>query len=169
MPSRDDASARNERLAGIRHDICHVHDVIAESLRQIEAGPLTPQQRTYLDICRRAANELGPLSAGLDDWFEHPFDADPAGDPEVAPLIPAFLEKRRADAVRLHALIEAGDWPAIQAIGYRMKGTGRGYGFPRISHIGRVLEDAGRHEDAARARAVADALAAYLDRVQAGD
>ena len=98
---------------------------------------------------------------------EDPSDDEVRLDPEVAPLIPAFLENRRADAVRLRTLIEAGDWAAIQATGHKMKGTGRGYGFARISEIGRALEDAGRDENAGRARAATDALAAYLDRVQA--
>lgn len=100
---------------------------------------------------------------------EYPLDAEVRADPEVAPLIPAFLDKRRADAARLPALLDAGDWRVIEAIGYRMKGSGRSYGFSRITDFGRVLEDAARHEDADRARAAADALAAYLDRVQAAD
>ena len=97
---------------------------------------------------------------------EDPDDDAVRLDPEVAPLIPAFLENRRADANRLHGLIDDGAWPVIQAMGHKMKGTGRGYGFARISEIGRALEDAGREKDTGHARAAADALAAYLDRVQ---
>src|SRR5688500_7910773 len=56
---------------------------------------------------------------------EDPSDENVRRDPEVAPLIPAFLKNRRADAARLHALIESADWAAIQAMGDKMKGTGR--------------------------------------------
>jgi CheY-like chemotaxis protein len=100
------------------------------------------------------------------DTPEGPSDTGVRRDPEVAPLIPAFLADRRADARNLRGVIDARDWPAIQAMGQTMKGTGRGYGFARISEIGRALEDAGRDQDEGRARAAGDALAAYLDRVQ---
>lgn len=109
-----------------------------------------------------SGHELAPAPGTQED----PSDDDVRLDPEVAPLIPAFLENRRADAGRLPALIDAGDWAPIQAMGHKMKGTGRGYGFARISEIGRALEDAGRDQHAGRARAATDALVAYLDRVQ---
>lgn len=109
-----------------------------------------------------SGHDLAPAAGTNED----PSDDDVRLDPEVAPLIPAFLENRRADARRLATLIEAADWPTIQSMGHKMKGTGRGYGFARISEIGRLLEEAGREADAGRARAATDALAAYLDRVQ---
>jgi CheY-like chemotaxis protein/HPt (histidine-containing phosphotransfer) domain-containing protein len=109
-----------------------------------------------------SGHDLSPAPGTLED----PDDDAVRSDPEVAPLIPAFLENRRADAGKLHALIDAGEWPVIQAMGHKMKGTGRGYGFARISEIGRALEDAGREHDTGHARAAADALVAYLDRVQ---
>ena len=306
MNDESPPEAPNARLAGIRHDIRNALNVIVGSLRLLETGPLTPQQKKHVGMCRDAATRIDGLASGLGDQFENPraaieaaaelraltdvsflakpfersallrtvqaaggsrkslrllaaddvpevgwlleallansrctvevvpdgaaavararegrFDVilldldmpvmdgreaarrirerersqglapvpivivsghdlapapgtqeDPSDedvrmDPEVAPLIPAFLENRRADAVRLRPLIEAGDWSAIQSMGHKMKGTGRGYGFARISEIGRALEDAARDEHAGRARAAADALAAYLDRVQA--
>jgi CheY-like chemotaxis protein len=97
---------------------------------------------------------------------EEPSDQEVRLDPEVAPLIPAFLQNRRADASALPGLIDGADWGSIQSMGHKMKGTGRGYGFARISDIGRALEEAGRDRHAGRARAAADALAAYLDQVQ---
>ncbi len=88
-------------------------------------------------------------------------------DPQIEKLVPEFLAKRRADLDKLRAHIEAGEWDRIKAIGHKMKGTGRGYGFPRISEIGRALEGAGAAGDAGRARAGTDALEAYLERVRA--
>jgi hypothetical protein len=55
----------------------------------------------------------------------------------------------------------------VKAIGHKMKGTGRGYGFPRISEIGRSLEGAAADGHAGRIRAATDALEAYLERVRA--
>ena len=81
-------------------------------------------------------------------------------------LVPDFLANRRADVDRLRNHIEAGEFDPIRAIGHKMKGTGRGYGFPRISEIGRALESAGADGDKGRARAATDALEAYLERVR---
>ena len=87
-------------------------------------------------------------------------------DPEIAPFIPEFLANRSADVERLRGHIDAGEFDAIRAIGHKMKGTGRGYGFPRISDIGRALEAAAADTDTGRVRAATDALAAYLERVR---
>lgn len=88
-------------------------------------------------------------------------------DPEIAALIPEFLANRQADVPKLRAFIEAADWTSVKAIGHKMKGTGRGYGFPRISEIGRSLESAAADKHAGRVRAATDALEAYLERARA--
>lgn len=87
-------------------------------------------------------------------------------DPEVAPLVPEFLANRRKDIVRLREFIEAADWDALRSLGHKMKGTGRGYGFARITEIGRTLETAGAEEDAAAAAMAVGDLEQYLDRVR---
>jgi len=94
-------------------------------------------------------------------------DADAQSDPEIAALVPEFLANRRADVGKLEALLDEADWQAIKSIGHKMKGTGRGYGFPRISEIGRTLESAAAGEEAGRVRAATLALGAYLDRLRA--
>ena len=87
-------------------------------------------------------------------------------DPEIAPLVPEFLENRRADVVRLRTLINAGDWEAVRSLGHKMKGTGRGYGFARITEIGLALEQAAADENGDAARRHTGALERYLDRVR---
>jgi hypothetical protein len=66
----------------------------------------------------------------------------------------------------VQAFIDGADWEALRSLGHKMKGTGRGYGFARLTDIGRAIEEAGTNEDAERARAAAAALARYLDRVR---
>jgi CheY-like chemotaxis protein len=94
-------------------------------------------------------------------------DADTKADPAIEKLVPEYLANRRADLDALRMHIENGAWDRIKAIGHKMKGTGRGYGMPRISEIGRALEGAGADRDTGRARAGADALEAFLERVNA--
>lgn len=101
------------------------------------------------------------------EGVELPDEDEGKPDPEIEKLVPEFLANRRADLDKLRAHIEAGEWDRIKSIGHKMKGTGRGYGFPRISEIGRALESAGADGDVGRARAGTDALEAYLERVRA--
>jgi CheY-like chemotaxis protein len=85
-------------------------------------------------------------------------------DPDVAPLVPAFLESRRDDARTMSRLLEEGAFSALASIGHKIKGTGRSYGFETISHLGEELELAAHQQDA---RAV-ERLIAQLDDYLSG-
>jgi hypothetical protein len=87
-------------------------------------------------------------------------------DPEVAPLVPAFLELRRADVRAFRDALRTGAYPAIQFTAHKMKGTGRGYGFTTISRLGGDLELAAHEQDVARMTELIDELDDYLARVQ---
>ena len=82
--------------------------------------------------------------------FDPAFPSDTTPDPAVAALLPAYLERRAADARRLAQALAAGDYPAIGAIGHRLKGLGSTYGHPAISEAGRALEAAAQASDGAR-------------------
>lgn len=87
-------------------------------------------------------------------------------DPEVAPLVPAFLELRRADVRAFRDALRTGAYPAIQFTAHKMKGTGRGYGFIALSRLGGELEVAAHEQDIARMTALIDELDDYLARVR---
>jgi CheY-like chemotaxis protein/HPt (histidine-containing phosphotransfer) domain-containing protein len=87
-------------------------------------------------------------------------------DPEIAPLVPAFLENRRAELVAYRDALEAGDYGRIQASAHKMKGTGRGYGLAAISRIGSDLELAAHEKDVSAMRRSIDELDSYLQRVR---
>jgi HPt (histidine-containing phosphotransfer) domain-containing protein len=70
----------------------------------------------------------------------------------VAALLPAYLERRAADARALEAALTAGDYASIAAIGHRLKGLGSTYGHDAISLAGRGLEEAARAEDTGAVR-----------------
>jgi HPt (histidine-containing phosphotransfer) domain-containing protein len=83
---------------------------------------------------------------------------DPTPDPAVAALLPAYLQRRAADARALEAALAQGDYAAIAAIGHRLKGLGSTYGHDAISAAGRALEEAASARDAA---AIGQHLAQY--------
>lgn len=87
-------------------------------------------------------------------------------DPDIADLVPTYLEARRHDVKEIERLLPRRDFGAIQTLGHNMKGSGRGYGFAAISELGARLEAGARSQDP---EAIAKAnvhLARYLDEVE---
>jgi signal transduction histidine kinase len=105
-------------------------------------------KRTLLDTIRTCAEEVR---------------IDP--DAEIADLLPQYLVHRRADVDALWKAIADGDWPLVSRIGHNMKGTGKGYGLPRISEIGARLEASGRASDRREITLALSALESFLARV----
>ena len=86
-------------------------------------------------------------------------------DPDLADLVPGFLNNRRRDVDKLKALNEAGNFADIRMIGHSMKGAGGGYGFDPITDIGAAIERAALAADSVSiAHSIAE-LADYLARV----
>ena len=65
-------------------------------------------------------------------------------DPEIADLIPKFLENRLKDIDAIRDALDRGDFDTIRTLGHSMKGAGGGFGFPGITDIGKTLEDSAK-------------------------
>jgi HPt (histidine-containing phosphotransfer) domain-containing protein len=87
-------------------------------------------------------------------------------DPEIAPLVPQFIEHRKAEVVMYREAMADGELARIQASAHKMKGTGRGYGLDVISRIGGELEVAAHEKDVSRMTELINELDAYLQRVR---
>jgi HPt (histidine-containing phosphotransfer) domain-containing protein len=87
-------------------------------------------------------------------------------DPEIADLIPGFLENRHKDTETMDEALKQGDFETIQILGHSMKGAGGSYGFDAITDIGKSLEQAAKDKDAGGIQKLVQELAAYLDRVE---
>ncbi len=68
-------------------------------------------------------------------------------DPDLADIVPGFLENRRRDVQLLQTALQQDDLKTIRVLGHRMKGDGGGYGFDTISEIGEALELAAARDD----------------------
>jgi len=68
-------------------------------------------------------------------------------DPDLAEIVPGFLENRRRDVQILQTALQQNDLETIRVVGHRMKGDGGGYGFNTISVIGETLELAAVRQD----------------------
>jgi hypothetical protein len=87
-------------------------------------------------------------------------------DPDLACLIPGFLENRRQDVKSLLDALHRGDFETARILGHSMKGSGGGYGFNGITDIGGEIEAAAKHGDAMAIRTCVNALSLYLARVE---
>lgn len=99
---------------------------------------------------------------------EHPQDGKirVTVDPDLADLIPGFLDNRRKDITAMQAALEKGDFETIRILGHSMKGAGGGYGFDAITDIGAALEQAAKGKDPEAVSKSLRDLASYLDHVE---
>ena len=87
-------------------------------------------------------------------------------DPDLADLIPGFLENRRKDITAMQEALARGDFETVRVLGHSMKGAGGGYGFDAITDIGAALEKAAKDNNPGTVLRGLRDLAAYLDRVE---
>lgn len=87
-------------------------------------------------------------------------------DPEIADLIPGFLENRRKDTQTMGDALTQGDFETIQILGHSMKGAGGSYGFDAVTDIGESLEQAAKEKDPEGIQKLVQDLSLYLDRVE---
>jgi HPt (histidine-containing phosphotransfer) domain-containing protein len=86
-------------------------------------------------------------------------------DPDIADLVPGFLENRRRDVARAQAALEQGDLSGLAMLGHTMKGAGSGYGFDEITVIGAAMETAAKQGDVGAVSSSIARLAEYLNNV----
>jgi HPt (histidine-containing phosphotransfer) domain-containing protein len=87
-------------------------------------------------------------------------------DPDIADLIPGFLENRHKDIKTMGEAVTQGDFETIQILGHSMKGAGGSYGFDAITDIGKSLEQAAMAKDSGWIKKSVQDLSAYLDCVE---
>ena len=87
-------------------------------------------------------------------------------DPDLADLIPDFLNNRRRDMTDLNSAITRSDFEFVRRSAHTLKGICRPYGFIYLETISKKLEVAGQEENLAEVKNVAAEMQEYLDRVQ---
>ena len=87
-------------------------------------------------------------------------------DPDIAELIPGFLQNRRKDIAAMLDAVQRGEFESVRVLGHSMKGDGGGYGFDAITEIGAALEQAAKQRNAVEIRDRVHELSRYLDQVE---
>tara|TARA_Y100000031_G_scaffold115914_1_gene128355 strand:+ start:111 stop:419 length:309 start_codon:yes stop_codon:yes gene_type:complete len=87
-------------------------------------------------------------------------------DADLEDLIPDYLENRNKDIKSISESLEKGDFENIRIIGHSMKGSGGGYGFDRISEIGKTIEDSAKEKNLNEIKKGVEQLSHYLQNVE---
>ncbi len=87
-------------------------------------------------------------------------------DPDLADLIPEYLERRRGDQSSMVTALTNGDLEQVRITGHSMKGSGAAYGFTHLTTIGGEIEQAAKDGEPDAVRRLLTELADYLDRIE---
>ncbi len=88
----------------------------------------------------------------------------PNVDPDIADLVPTYIQNRRKDVEAMRLALERGVLSEIGRMGHSMKGSGTPYGFPEISRLGGQLEEAVAAGDIAGLGVLVTLVGRSLDR-----
>lgn len=55
-------------------------------------------------------------------------------------LVSQYLQDCRGNLAQLRAALASGEYETARRLGHQMKGTGKPYGFPALTQIGRAIE-----------------------------
>ncbi len=84
---------------------------------------------------------------------------------DLEPLMPRYLQNRRADLEVLAECLRDGEYAPAMRIGHGMKGSGGGYGLPQLSELGARLEQAAKAGQDGVILALRQELEDFLDRL----
>ena len=87
-------------------------------------------------------------------------------DKDLKELIPMFLENRSQNINELKELLEEKKLAEIENIGHKIKGSGGGYGFDRVTDLGRAIEKAAAEEKHDKLQKLIDEFAEHMDKVE---
>lgn len=87
-------------------------------------------------------------------------------DPDLADLIPSFLQNRRNELAELQQAHSRVDFEFVRRMAHTWKGICRPYGFVHLETLSRSLEEAGERENAADVEQILKEMTTYLDNVR---
>lgn len=64
-----------------------------------------------------------------------------AEHPDVAPVLPRFVGRLPGHVARLRELLAAEDWKELQRLAHQLRGTGKSFGFERMTALAMDVEE----------------------------
>lgn len=87
-------------------------------------------------------------------------------DKDLEEIVPGYLDSRRRELPGLLAAHASGDLEALRRTGHKLAGSGGGYGFDRLSELGKQLEMQALAGDAPACEATLAALKDYIENLE---
>ena len=87
-------------------------------------------------------------------------------DKSILPLIPDYLENRKEDIQRIKFALEKLNFNVIEDLGHKMKGSGKCYGFEKISMLGHRIEAFAKQKKAGEIEESVGQMQDYLSNLQ---
>jgi len=87
-------------------------------------------------------------------------------DRDLEDLIPGYIENRYKDIKSIINSLEIDDYETIRVLGHSMKGSGGGYGFDKITEIGKLIEQAAKDKNREVIKRQVEDLSIYIKKVE---
>ncbi len=87
-------------------------------------------------------------------------------DPAIRALLPNYIRRRESDVETIAFLISREDYQEVGRLAHNMRGSGSSYGYPRITELGGLIEDAARSKDIEALTVFAEEFGAYVKQMR---
>jgi CheY-like chemotaxis protein len=87
-------------------------------------------------------------------------------DESILPLIPDYLENRKEDLQKIRHALENKNFRIIEDLGHKMKGSGKCYGFAKISMLGNRFEASAKQKNTGEIEVSIGQMQDYLSTLQ---
>lgn len=87
-------------------------------------------------------------------------------DKDMEDIVPGYLETRRRELPELLALHASGDLESLRRAGHKLSGSGGGYGFDRLSELGKQIEIMSQSGDSAGIAARLAEIKDYIENLE---
>ena len=90
-----------------------------------------------------------------------------ADHPDVAPILPRFIARLSGHVARLHQLHATGDRDELQRLAHQLRGSGKTFGFERLTELAHNLEETLQsHQPAHEVTTALHHLTQYMEHVE---
>lgn len=86
-------------------------------------------------------------------------------DSELKDLIPGYIERMHQTIGKMREMCDQGNFDGIRVLGHNLKGSGGGYGFQKVSDLGKNIEHAAASEDPRMVLQFCRELESFLENV----
>ncbi len=157
-----------------------------DSMRQYEHENILPRT-PIVALTGSTFQEEGTtcLDAGFDDFIEKSTIGDSLTkiirkhiqtarreaetlhlDKAILPLIPEYIKNRKKDILKIRDALEQREYDEIEDLGHKMKGSGKCYGFEKISMLGHRIELSAKQKNTIEIVRSTDEMQHYLSNLK---